>query len=199
MRDVLIPTLLFAISMTATPGPNNMLLTAAGASFGFKRTVPVMIGMVLGFQSQLLLGAIGLGAVFTGIPLLQNILRIVGVGYLLYLAWRIAFAAAPDGGQQAATPAKPLKLIEGALFQYVNPKAWIASMTAMSVYPLPGAEYTRTSITVALVFLVIMPLSISLWAAFGTLIGGLLAKRIGRWLNIALGVLTAASAVFVVT
>lgn len=199
MRDVLIPTLLFAISMTATPGPNNMLLTAAGASFGFKRTVPVMIGMVLGFQSQLLLGAIGLGALFTGVPLLQNILRIVGVGYLLYLAWRIAFAAAPDGRQQAETPAKPLKLIEGALFQYVNPKAWIASMTAMSVYPLPGAEYTRTSITVALVFLVIMPLSISLWAAFGTLIGGLLAKRIGRWLNIALGVLTAASAVFVVT
>ncbi len=197
MLNTVFPVVLFALSMTATPGPNNMLLTASGATFGFNRTRQTIVGMVLGIQTQLFLSAAGLGVLFTGIPVLQTVLRVVGVTYLLYLAYRIAFggrAVGDDGG-----PTKPISWIEGALFQYLNPKAWIATLTAMSVYTAEGDQYIETAATVSAVFLIIMPISVSLWAMFGSALGRLLnSGPFARPLRWTLGLVTAASGAFVV-
>ncbi len=197
MFELLIPTTMFAISMTGTPGPNNMLLTVSGARFGYRRTVPLILGIVAGIQTQLLLVAVGLGIVFATIPVLQLLLRIVGVAYLLYLAVRIAFFSVSRAGTET-NASRPLRSVEGALFQYVNPKAWVMTVTAMSVYTIDGDIYGRTAFVVMLVFLFITPISVSMWAAFGTVIGRRLSSgRHQRTFNIALGLITAASAAFV--
>ena len=197
MLNTLFPTALFALSMTATPGPNNMLLTASGTTFGFRGTMQTIAGMVLGIQTQLLLSAAGLGVLFTGVPVLQTILRIVGVTYLLYLAYRIAFGS--RGVDDDRRPAKPISWVEGALFQYLNPKAWITSLTAMSVYTAEGDRYIGSAAMVCGVFLLIMPMSVSLWAMFGSALGRFLnAGPLARPLRWTLALMTAASGAFVV-
>ena len=125
MSGIFIPVLLFAISMTLTPGPNNMLLTVSGASYGFRRTVPLIAGIVAGIVSLLTLAALGLGALFETLPALRTVLKITGSAYLAYLAFRIMFAKA--GTKDSASHSRPLSFLEGVGFQYLNPKAYITS------------------------------------------------------------------------
>lgn len=197
MKNIIIPVLLFTLTMTITPGPNNMLLTASGARFGFRKTLPFIGGIVLGIISQLLLSALGLGYLFEHYPLAQKILKITGSLYILFLAYHIANPSdSHRKGSQSIQ--KPIQLVQGALFQYLNPKAYIMTITAMSVYPLQGELYLRSSLFILLSFVVICPLSISLWAAFGTLLKVFMkeGKHAGK-VNIFLGVITAFSVVFI--
>jgi threonine/homoserine/homoserine lactone efflux protein len=194
---IILPVFLFALSMTITPGPNNMLLTASGARFGYRRTLPLIGGIVLGIVSQLVLSALGLGILFERLPLVKNLLKLFGVLYLLYLAYRIAFTSGKEGRTEKAQ--RPLNLIEGAGFQYLNPKAYIMSITAMSVYPLEGQLYIPSALLIIGFFIVITPLSISLWAGFGTLLGRVMSStRYARGVRMLLGGMTAASVVFIV-
>jgi len=195
MKEIIIPVLLFTLTMTITPGPNNMLLTASGALFGFKRTVPFIGGIVLGIMSQLLLSSLGLGVLFNHYPMIQKIMKIAGSLYIFYLAFKIAFSntRASDKGVNE----KPLSLMQGALFQYLNPKAYVMTITAMSVYPLSGELYRASTVFILCSFLVIMPVSISLWAGFGTLINQYVNQDKNRSvINIILGGVTAVSALF---
>jgi threonine/homoserine/homoserine lactone efflux protein len=197
METILVPVLLFAISMSITPGPNNMLLTASGASYGYRRTVPLICGIVTGIVSLLTLSALGLGALFESVPVLRTILKIAGSGYLVYLAFRIAFAG---GGQKGAVSRQePLTFLQGAAFQYLNPKAYVMAITAMSVYPLSGSEYFSSAALIVAVFVAVTPISISLWAGFGTLIGTLMTSpQSARVVRLSLGALTLGSVVFIV-
>ena len=122
---LLLPLALFAFVSSITPGPNNVMLTASGATFGYRRTLPHMLGISAGVAVMLLMVGAGLGTVFETMPVLYSILKYVGAGYLLYLAWRIASANGMDG---AAARSKPFTFLEAAAFQWVNPKAWIMSV-----------------------------------------------------------------------
>ena len=116
----LIPYFTYCFVMSVTPGPNNVMLTASGATFGFRRTMPQMLGIGLGCGIQIMLVSLGMGAVFEWLPQIQEVLRWVGAAYLVYLAWRLLQAGLVVGEAQAR--ARPLSFVESAAFQFLNPK-----------------------------------------------------------------------------
>ena len=185
-----LPVILFTFVMSATPGPNTIVLTASGANFGFRRSIPHMLGVSFGFMSLIGAVAAGLGALFTAYPELQTGLRVVGSVYLCYLAWRIATAEpvrTDDGTGQ------PLTFLEAALFQYANPKVWVMAISAVSAFTASGDAYVGSAAAVAVTCALVNFPSISLWAGFGVAIGRVLrSHRAWRWFNRTMGALTAA-------
>ncbi|WLG94300.1 LysE family translocator [Pseudomonas sp. FP198] len=177
--DLLLGFALFALVTSITPGPNNTMLLASGVNFGFNRTIPHMLGITCGFFSLVLAVGLGLGAVFQTYPLLYTVLRYVGAAYLIYLAWKIAHSGpVSDGG---ASENKPISYWGAAAFQWVNPKAWIMAIGAISTYtPLQG--YFFNVVVIAAVFALINLPSVSLWVVCGSLLRNLLQDR--RWLRV---------------
>jgi hypothetical protein len=119
MHELLGPLVLFAAALCLTPGPNVVLVTASAANFGFRRTIPQMLGITLGFGFMVLAAGFGLAGLFHAEPRLHTALKYAGATYLLYLAWRIAHA---DATGRASTRAKPINFVEAALFTWINPK-----------------------------------------------------------------------------
>ena len=196
MDTIIIPLLTFALISCITPGPNNMMLTASGANFGFKQTVPHILGVTSGLIGLMIVAALGLGALFMGIPRLQSILKVMGAGYLFYLAWKIA-TAKPSGSH--ASTQKPFSFIQAAAFQFLNPKALMMTVTAMSTFTLTGDLYLSSTILVTSVFAVICIPSISIWAGFGTVLGRLLKNnRVFRLFNLTMGGLTAGTVILII-
>src|SRR5450755_2616091 len=119
----------FMTSMGITPGPNNILVASSGVNFGFRATIPHMLGITIGYPLMLLIVGIGLAKIFIAVPLTHVILKYIGIAYLLYLAYRIAMASAM--GEAQSTP-KPLTFMQAAAFQWVNGKAWVISLGAVT-------------------------------------------------------------------
>lgn len=190
------PAALFMISMTITPGPNNVMLTASGANYGFLRTLPHIFG-ILGGCFLLFAGiALGLGLLFERYPAVQMLLRVVGSAYLLYLAWRIATAPPPDlrrGGE-----GRPLSFWQAAAFQFANPKAWVMGLALMAGFlPSGGDTLVNALLLAGFAELVALP-CIALWAGFGTAIGRWLhTPQAWRRFNALMGGLTAACVIFI--
>lgn len=177
--DLLLGFALFALVTSITPGPNNTMLLASGVNFGFNRTIPHMLGITCGFFVLVVAVGFGLGAVFQTYPLLYTILRYVGAAYLLYLAWKIAHSGPVSDSEQSE--GKPISYLGAAAFQWVNPKAWIMAIGAISTYtPMQG--YFTNVIMIAAVFALINLPSVSVWAACGTLLRNVLKDR--RWLRL---------------
>jgi threonine/homoserine/homoserine lactone efflux protein len=186
-----LPLLMFAFTMSATPGPNNIMLTASGANFGFVRTIPHMLGISSGFFSLIALCALGLGALFTQYPPLQTALKVLGSAYLLYLAWRVA-TARPKVAGDAHAEARPLTFWQAAAFQYANPKAWVMAIGAVSTFTFTGERYAASAALVAVVSALVNLPSISLWAGCGVAIGRVLRSEAAwRAFNLTMGLLTA--------
>jgi threonine/homoserine/homoserine lactone efflux protein len=186
--DTFIALLLFAFVATATPGPNNMMLLASGVNFGFRRTIPHMFGIAGGFFVLLICVGAGLGTLLVSFPAMHVALKIAGGLYLLYLAWRIATSGAP-GGTGARTA--PMSVMGAAMFQWVNPKAWMMSVSAMAIYTDTEQPYLSVLLIAGTFLLVSFP-AISLWAGFGTALRRFLedpARR--RAFNIAMGIVLA--------
>ncbi len=160
--DLLQALAAFAFVTSITPGPNNLMLMASGANFGFIRTLPHMFGVGIGFTLMIVIVGLGLAQIFETYPLSQTILKVVSVVYLLFLAWKIANAAPPSGAEADGTP---ITFIQAALFQWVNPKAWSMALTAISVYA-PTKDNAGV-LWVALVFGLVNFPSISAWTLFG--------------------------------
>jgi threonine/homoserine/homoserine lactone efflux protein len=135
---------------------------ASGANFGLRRTLPHMLGVALGFVIMAALVGLGLVQVFAALPWLYDALKVGCVAYLLWLAWKIANAAAPDGGEAGG---RPLTFLQAAAFQWVNPKAWAMALTAVTVYA-PG-QTTMAVLTVAAVFGAVNLPSVGSWAWLG--------------------------------
>lgn len=188
--DVFAALIVFAFVTSVTPGPNNFMLLASGVNFGFWRTLPHMAGIGVGFFSLLLGVGLGLGALLTAYPPLHLAVKIAGGAYLLYLAWKIAMSRTLGEGRSAA---RPMTFLEAAAFQWVNPKAWVMAITAMSVYTDPARPFVSMFLVAAAFALTNFP-SVSTWAAFGVALRGFLAdqQRL-KWFNIAMGVLLAAT------
>lgn len=134
--DLFLALFTFAFVGTMTPGPNNLMLMASGANFGFQRTIPHMLGIGIGFSTMVFLVGLGLSQVFVAYPMLNTILKVLSVGYFIWLAWKIANASAPGS---AEVEGKPLTFLQAAGFQWVNPKAWAMALGAASLF-LDGAE-----------------------------------------------------------
>lgn len=160
--DILIALVGFAFVSSITPGPNNLMLMSSGANFGFRRTIPHMLGIGLGFTLMIFLVGIGLAQVFDRFPVLHTILKVISVVYLLWLAWKIANAAAPEGRASSGTP---MTFMQAAAFQWVNPKAWTMALTAITIY---AADQTIWSVLlVALAFGAVNLPSVSTWTVLG--------------------------------
>ena len=163
----------FYFVMYVTPGPNNAMVLTSGLKFGFIKSIPHMSGITIGHILQLILVCLGLGKIFQIFPSLQNILKIICAIYLLYLGYKIigSFSKIKEDNS------RPLKFYEAALFQIVNPKAWtISSMAASSFLPKDG-NLIISIFFIASIALVICPLSISPWAAFGSAIRNLVKNN----------------------
>jgi threonine/homoserine/homoserine lactone efflux protein len=183
--------LLFAIVAAITPGPSNLILTSTGANVGLLRGLPCLAGVVLGMGFMMFLVAFGLGNVVLASPGLTLLLKWGGVGFLLWLSWKIATA----GHSDATTDKQPLGFWGAAAFQWINPKSWLVSVSAVSVYlhPAAGTAFTQ-ALGFGLLFILAALPSCFIWLAFGaTLQRFLSTKRSARIFNFAMGVLLAGS------
>jgi len=184
--DTLFALVLFAFATSITPGPNNMMLFASGVNFGFRRTVPHMLGIGAGFLSLLIAVGMGLGAVLHAYPPAFIALKVAGGLYLLWIAWKIGSSRSMGEGEAKA---RPMTFLGAAAFQWVNPKAWVMAVTAMAVYPNPE-QYALTVAIVALVFAAVNVPSVSTWAGFGSALREWLAVPVRlKWFNITMAVL----------
>jgi threonine/homoserine/homoserine lactone efflux protein len=162
--ETLIPYALYCVAMSGTPGPNNVMVLASGANYGFMRTQPHIWGINIGFSLMMFILALGLGSVFLAEPRLQIALKIIGVAYMLWLAFKIATAGGVSDGQAEG---KPLTFLQGAAFQWVNPKAWMMILGAVSVYGPSGYTPFEKALYLSLVMLVAGAPPTHIWAAFG--------------------------------
>jgi len=177
MLESLGALVLFAAVMTLTPGPNVVLVTASGASFGFRRTIPQMLGITIGFGLMVVAAGFGFAGVVRAEPQLHLVLKYLGAAYLLYLAWRIGRAEAPNA---AATPARPIGFIAAWLFTWVNPKAWVAVLGALAAFTtVDGNVFAQVSL-IAFVLAAFCLLSCVVWTSLGTWIGRHLATPRAR-------------------
>jgi threonine/homoserine/homoserine lactone efflux protein len=162
----------FALVSSITPGPNNMMLMASGANFGLRRTIPHALGVGIGFTVMIILVGVGLMGLFDLFPVLNIVLKVVSVAYLLWLAWKIANAAAPDTKGNAR--GQPMTFVEAMLFQWVNPKAWSMALTAIALYA-PDRNFVAVLLVAVIFGLINLP-STSLWAVMGVSLRGWLSS-----------------------
>ncbi|MBO9709214.1 MAG: LysE family translocator [Caulobacter sp.] len=160
--QLLLAFVLFAAATAGTPGPNNMMLLASGANFGFRRTILHILGIGCGLAVMVLAMGFGLGGLFKAWPVLHEVLRWVGGAYMLWLAWKIATA---KGITDKASGAQPMTFLQAAAFQWVNPKAWAMALTAATTYT-PEGSAAAVLIVAGTFMLVGMPCSAA-WAGFG--------------------------------
>ena len=172
-QNLFIALISFYFVMYVTPGPNNAMVLTSGIKFGYIKTIPHMSGITIGHVLQVILVCLGLGKLFEMFPQIQNILRIICALYLLYLGYKIigSFSKIKEDDS------RPLRFHEAGLFQIVNPKAWtISSMVASGFLPENGNLFFSIFF-IAMIALIICPLSISPWAAFGSAIRNLVKNN----------------------
>ena len=162
---------MFSFATSLTPGPNNIMLLSSGLTFGYKKTIPHILGVVIGFPLMTIFVGLGLGEFFKVYPFTFTILKIIGILYLLWLAWKIANAT-PNFNENDANE-QPLKFIPIVLFQWVNPKNWIKIITAMSVYVTSVEDATTQIIIITIIFLLTVLVSANSWA-----MGGVFLKKL---------------------
>lgn len=172
--DTLMAFALFALVSSITPGPNNLMLLASGVNFGFRATLPHMLGISIGFMVLVVAVGVGLAGLFTTFPWLYAVLKWAGAAYLLYLAWNIAHAGPleeklPDNAHKSG----PMSFMSAAAFQWINPKAWVMALGAFSTY-IPATSGFWIVALAAGVFAVINLPSVGLWALFGAKVRHLL-------------------------
>ncbi len=192
----------FAVAMAATPGPNNVMVTASGATFGFRRTVPHLLGISVGFPVMLAAVALGAGGLLRAWPWLHEALRWLGAAYLLWLAGQIARSRPPDRDEpraSGATPprSRPLSFLQAALFQWVNPKAWVIAAGAVVTFTTAhGPAFIVQAGALSLIFLAVTFPAVAFWTALGACAGrSLRTERALRGFNLAMSALLVASLV----
>ena len=171
--NVLIGLISYYFVMYVTPGPNNAMVLASGLKFGFRKTIPHISGITFGHIIQLILVCFGLGKIFQIFPFIQTVLKILCALYLSYLGYKIlgSFSKIKEDNSN------PLKFYEASLFQIVNPKAWTISSMAASGFLSIDENLFFSIIFIAFVALIVCPISIAPWAAFGAAIRNLVKNN----------------------
>ena len=180
-------TLLFTATASITPGPNNIMIMASGVNFGVRRSIPHVLGICLGFPVMVIALGLGLGTIFENFPILHDIIKVLGVAYLLYLAWLIA-SSSPF--EEAASSAMPLRFDQAVLFQWVNPKAWVMATGAISAYTTIVGDTLAQVLFIAFAFLITAGPSVMIWLVFGAGLKRYLDNALhNRIFNIIMGLL----------
>ena len=183
--------LIFVVVTLFTPGPNNTMLMASGLNFGFRRGLPHLWGVTLGFGAMVLAIGMGLGAVFEAFPLIYVGLKYGGALYLCYLAWQIATADAGD--TQTGASGRPITFLQGAACQWLNPKGWVMAVGAVSAYAAI-ARFPINMLLIAALFTGLGMFSSATWLGFGTGLKRLLTNQPAqRAVNVAMALLLLAS------
>ena len=181
--------------MFATPGPNNAMLTASGIKFGFRRTLPHLFGIPFGHVIQISLVCFGLGTLFQKYPSIQFYLKWICFVYLIFLGWKIIGSFSNTNKESG----RPLKLYEAALFQFINPKAWVVALTAATAFFPNGENFFVATAFVAVTAPFVCFPSICLWAIFGSSIKTIIKNtKIKKIIEYLLAVLLLATAVIIV-
>ena len=189
--DLIAAFVVFAVATLFTPGPNNIMLMTSGLNFGFARTLPHAFGVALGFGFLVLMVGLGLGAAFAAYPQAYTVLKFAAAAYLLYLAWVIANAGPARGGGGS----RPLSFLQGAAFQWVNPKGWVMAVGAVTAYAAVAA-FPLNVVVLAAIFTALGTLSSWTWMLFGTSLRPVVTDpRKVRVFNIVMAVLLVASLV----
>jgi threonine/homoserine/homoserine lactone efflux protein len=190
-RELTIAFMGFAIASFYTPGPNNIMLLSSGLNYGFRRTVPHIAGITLGFAFLVLIVGLGMGAVFSNYPLLQTVLKYAGAAYLLYLA--LAIALAKPAGPEKQTTGRPMTFLGATAFQWINVKGWVIVAGTITAYAAI-ARYPWNMIILASLSLVVGLTSSTTWAFFGTAMQPIVSSpRAVRIFNVAMALLLLAS------
>jgi threonine/homoserine/homoserine lactone efflux protein len=185
-----LPLLGFAIAGSVTPGPNVLMVAAAAAGHGVRGVLPHMLGITFGFTAMLLIVGLGLAGPLAANPTVHGVLKLVAAAWLLWLAWKIA--TAPPPGEGAARP--PMGFVQAALFQWVNPKAWMLAGAAMAAYTEAGESLLPQVLLIAVIFGAVSMPCLLVWAGLGAGARHILREaRAIRRFNIAMGVLLALS------
>jgi threonine/homoserine/homoserine lactone efflux protein len=189
---LIMTSLPFLASMGFTPGPNNILVASSGVNFGFRATVPHILGITIGYPLMLLLVGIGLAKIFVEIPQIHTVLKYLCIAYLLYLAWRIA--AAPIGDDETRRTAKPLTFLQAAAFQWVNGKGWVVALSAVTTYTVVNATLAKQVVVLAGLALLVTVAAVCTWTLFGAFLRRYLhTNRRRRIFNYSMAALLTAS------
>lgn len=192
--EILLSVLLFALVSTVTPGPNNIMIMTSGVNFGVWRTLPHYLGICIGFPAMVIAISLGLGKVFEALPQLHLVIKVLGIGYLLYLAWRIATTATEIDGEKTS---RPLSFWQAAAFQWVNPKAWVMAVGALATFTtVSSGEVLQQSFWIGLAFLLVSVPCVGSWMIGGAGLRRLLHKPLyRRMFNWTMGALLALSVI----
>lgn len=162
--ELLITIFIFASSATITPGPNNIMLMTSGLNFGISKSLPHYLGICIGFPVMVMLIGFGFGFIFERFPVIHTFIRFIGIAYLLFLSWKIANSSPSPLNVKDA---KPFSFFQAALFQWVNPKAWIMATSAVAAFTTGNADIFLQVLVIALIFLAVAFPSTGLWLFFG--------------------------------
>ena len=187
--------LLFAVVAAVTPGPSNIMLTAAGAQAGVLRGVPCLLGVTTGMGCIMFVVPLGLGSLVLAHPLLLAALHWGGAAFLLWLSWKIA-----TSGHEIDSTSEPVGYIGAAIFQWVNPKSWLVTASAAGTFLRgdAGSPIVQAAVLGGLFVLAALPSGL-LWLSFGAALQHLLkSRRRLRIFNVMMGALLALSIVLIV-
>ncbi len=173
-QDTLIALIGFAFVMSISPGPGNFLLLASGVNFGLRRSIPLILGISLGFLTMVFCVGVGLGQVLNQFPIVYTLLKFLCAAYVLWLAFRIARSRS-IGSRDHDLLAQPISFQQAALFQLVNPKAWAVALIVTVSYTNPDC-YLTSLILMILVFAIVNLPSISVWAVSGVALKRILGE-----------------------
>lgn len=189
--EIFIAVLFFAFSTTITPGPNNVMIMSSGVNYGVRASMPHFLGICLGFPLMVLLVGFGFGVIFEKFPNLHQLIKVVGVVYLLWLAWHIA-SAEPKAIKRGDK--KPFTFWQAALFQWVNAKAWMMASGAVAAYTTVQGNPVMEVVAITLAFLLMAFPCVGVWLLFGSLLRKVLSNSLfQRVFNITMGLILVAS------
>ena len=192
MTDFYSSTLIFSIlsfvvATAFTPGPNNLMLLSSGLTFGYRRTVPLITGIMIGFPLMVVAVGLGIGELFKVFPMLYSILKVVGISYLLWMAWKISQT---KGSLHTSETTKPFTVLQSALFQWVNPKAWIMAITSTTSFISNEGNIQLQVLFIAFIYLLVGLFSTHSWALGGVLLQKFIQKeRTLRIFNVSMALL----------
>lgn len=185
--DVFFAVFFFALSSTITPGPNNIMMMSSGVNYGVRASLAHLCGICLGFPAMVLLVGLGFGLIFTTLPWLHTVIKVIGVVYLLWLAWKIAGSGA---GQIDTVQNTPLNFWQAAAFQWVNAKAWVMASGAIAAFTTVGGAVLSEVLQITAAFLLVSFPCVGAWLTFGAMLRRVLNQpHYRQWFNYSMALL----------
>jgi threonine/homoserine/homoserine lactone efflux protein len=157
---------LFCFVTSITPGPNNIMLMTSGVNHGVRKTLPHFSGIIIGFPAMVAAIGLGLSVVFLNYPVVHQIIKVIGIAYLLFLAWKIANSSNPNASENLR---EPLTFFQAVAFQWVNPKAWIIAVGAIATYTTVG-NVKEQVLVIILGYATVGSISMALWLLMGAVL-----------------------------